>query len=139
MSSPELLRDPPMFKRRTTHGSEQPLVQNTAVTNVLKTDSEVPNARARRRRLPEAAQPSRTRRGIDRDHAYAGGDAHAATGEKVTSLQIYRLVCRTAIRSCDSVKPRREPAGAAFLAAGKFRTAPQRKDGQPCATLEGQP
>ena len=78
MSSPELLRDPPMFKLRTTHGSEQPLVQSTALRNVLKTDGEVPKPRARRRRLPEDKQPSRTRRAINRDEAYARGDAARA-------------------------------------------------------------
>ena len=66
-----------MFKLEETHGSEQPLVQSTALRNVLKTDGEVPKPRARRRRLLEAAQPSRMRRHIDCDHAYARVDAHA--------------------------------------------------------------
>ena len=82
MSSPRASPDPPMFKLRTTHGSEQPLVQSTAVTNVLKTNSEVPKARAPRRRLPEAEQLSRTRRDIDRDHAYTHGALPRALGRR---------------------------------------------------------
>ena len=66
-----------MFKLEETHGSEQPLVQSTALRNVLKTDGEVPKPRARRRRLPEAEQLSRTRRAISHGDAYAGGDACA--------------------------------------------------------------
>ena len=66
-----------MFKLQANTGSEQPLEHNGAASNVLKTDDEVPKARARRGR-PEAEQLSRTRRDIDRDHAYARGGAARA-------------------------------------------------------------
>ena len=67
----------PYVQTGKRHNSEHSLEQRGAASNVLKTDSEVPKARAPPRRLPEAEQLSRTRRGIDRDRAYARGDAHA--------------------------------------------------------------
>ena len=109
----------------------------------FKTDSEVPKARAERRRLPEAEHLNRAPRGINRDETYARGDARTRPARRLlahTSLPKFtgRLV-PDGIRRCDYVIAAREPAGAAFVAAGKFRTAALHKNGQPCATIKGQP
>ena len=79
----EVLSIPILVPSNTkSHVSEYSPEQRGAATNVVKTDGEDPKPRARRRRLPEAEQLSRTRRDIDRGEAYARGDS---AGEKVTA------------------------------------------------------
>ena len=95
-----------------------------------------------RRGLPEADAAQQDATSINRDHIRTGRRRARSAGEKVTSqhtsLQIYRRPAPDGYpQGATPVIAAREPAGAAFPAVGKFRTAAHRKNGQPCATIKG--